>query len=348
MSVFFRAVQKAHAMFDTQDALAAAFADLEHLLEERRPQLSSGVCAHCGGSSFDRGSNPGHIHCYYDVCNTCGAVVNGTFGGSDERRFPPRCTTSNYKRIHHWHERISQLLLQESPIPHADFMQIAERLLDGSHAVINKDVIRSVLRSLNMQLYIEKWLQIIHGITGIEPPKPGCQLINMLDQAFTELQQPFKHYKMSGRKNFLNYNYVFCRLFQKLGCAQFCMFFPLIKSRQKLRALDEMWEAMVSSLQWEVKPLQHVAQFAVKLEQPGALLLAIRLRGALGAPAVTHTALSKTVSRKSDQHLLRELNRPKWPKRRRSNQPEPELQRLGSSVKRPRPASAVRLLPRHQ
>ena len=95
-------------------------------------------------------------------------------------------------------------------------------------------------------------IQIIQRCTGIEPPKPGNRLLIMLDDAFTELQGPFKHYKASGRKNFLNYNYVFCRLFQKLGCTQFCMFFPLIKSRQKLRALDEMWEGMVASLGWPI------------------------------------------------------------------------------------------------
>tara|TARA_Y100001972_G_scaffold96601_1_gene119211 strand:+ start:1653 stop:2660 length:1008 start_codon:yes stop_codon:yes gene_type:complete len=333
-------------MFDTQDAVAAAFADLEHLLDERRDAPASGVCANCGGASFERGSNPGHVHCYYDVCRDCGAVVASTFGYGDDQRYPARTSCSNYKRIHHWHERISQLLLHESAIPYGDFIQIAERLLDGSHTVINKDVIRGVLRSLNMQLYIEKWLQIIQRVTDIEPPKPGTQLLGMLDQAFTDLQQPFANFKSQGRKNFLNYNYVFCRLFQKLGCTQFCMFFPLIKSRQKLRALDEMWEGMVSSLQWEVKPLQQVAPFAVKLESPAALLAAIRARGAPAAPPETHTATWRKGCRKSDQRLLRELDRQKLPKRRRSTQPAPELQTLGSSVKRPRFASAAKLLQR--
>ena len=330
-------------MFDTQDAVDAAFADLDTLLEERRPPPASSACVNCGGTVFDRGGNSGHVHSYYDVCRSCGAVVQSTYGAADSERYATRFTTSNYKRIHHWHERISQLLLQESEIPWDDFVQIAEKLLDGTHTVINKDVIRGVLRSLNMQLYIEKWLQIIQRVTAIEPPKPGHRLLMMLDQAFTELQEPFKHYKVEGRKNFLNYNYVFCRLFQKLGCTQFCMFFPLIKSRQKLRALDDMWESMVSWLDWELKPLQPVAPFAVRLEQPAALLAQIKHRGAPATPAAMHTTPWKTVSRKSDQFLLRELNRQKPPKRRRSNQPEPELQRLGSSVKRPRSASAAKL-----
>ena len=52
----------------------------------------------------------------------------------------------------------------------------------------------------------------------------GRVVWGVLDKAFTDLQQPFAHFKAQGRKNFLNYNYVFCRLFQRLGCTQFCMF----------------------------------------------------------------------------------------------------------------------------
>ena len=328
-------------MFADQEAVDAAFADLDSLLAERRAAPADGGCLNCGGRRFDRGSNLGHVHCYYDVCVDCGAVVGNTYGMGDDARFPPRLTLSNYKRIHHWHERVSQLLLQESQIPHADFLQIAERLLDGSYAFINKDAVRAVLRSLNMQMYIEKWLQIIQRITGIEPPKPGARLLMMLDEAFTELQEPFKHHKAASRKNFLNYNYVFCRLLQKLEVTKFCMFFPLIKSRQKLRALDEMWAAMVAGLQWEVKPLVQVAPFAVRLERPQALLEQIRSRGAPEAPAETRTAPARTGFRKSDQRLLRELDRQTSLKRRRSTRPAPELQRLGSSTKRPRSASAA-------
>ena len=175
--------------------------------------------------------------------------------------------SSNYKRIHHWHERISQLLITESPIPDEEFIQIAAKLLEGGFTVINKDVIRTILRSLNMQLYIEKWLQIIFRITMIMPPIPGSSLIRQLDELFLELQEPFECYRANGRKNFLNYNYVFCRLFQKMGCTQYCMFFPLIKSQAKVRALDDMWTKMATSIKWQTPSLKQVQPFAVRLER---------------------------------------------------------------------------------
>lgn len=338
--IFFRAVQKAvYAMrYATQDEVDSAFAALDSLLDVRSA-TPFGVCRGCGLSVFDRGANPGSNQSFYDVCRNCGAVDGSSFGMGAQWG-GAACASSNYKRIHHWHERVSQLLLLESAIPHAHFLQIAERLLDGSHSFVNKDVIRSVLRSLNMQMYIEKWLQIIQRLTGIEPPKPGAQLLNMLDQSFMELQEPFNVCKVEGRKNFLNYNYVFCRLLQRLKCAQFCMFFPLIKSRQKLRALDGMWLKMATHLNWEVTPLQPVSQFAVKLERPELLLAKIRQQVEQQALVVTSTAPTKTGFRKSDQRLLHELDRQKRPRPRRSNQPEPELQRLGTSVKRPRRGGA--------
>jgi len=65
---------------------------------------------------------------------------------------------SNYRRIHHAHERISQLLIQETPIPAADLVAIGEALLERKVRTLNKASIRGVLRSLSMQRYIERWL----------------------------------------------------------------------------------------------------------------------------------------------------------------------------------------------
>ena len=232
------------AEFDDQAAVDAAFADLDHLLERSEPPRGN-TCVNCGSSDLERCSNVGQTVVFCMVCNMCGAEQPG---GVEEQVSFVYINSSNYKRIHHWRERISQLLLCESAIPTDHFLQIAERLCDGSYTIINKDVIRTVLRSLKMQLYIEKWLQIIQRITGIEPPKPGASLVGKLDDMFQELQAPFRANKLGQRKNFLNYNYVFCRLFQKIGCPQFSMFFPLIKSRAKLRHLDEMWDPMVASI----------------------------------------------------------------------------------------------------
>ncbi len=322
-----------HGMGDTytQDDIDRAFADLDSLLDSERPApyTPGHCCVQCGGPHLVRGAD----YNGETVCDACGVVQPGVHL-PPQYYFPLPCKYSNYKRIHHWHERISQLLLLESEIPANEFRLIAAKLCDGTHTVLNKDNIRAVLRSLNMQLYIEKWLQIIWRITGIMPPMPGPLLVRQLDTLFLELQQPFEHYKANGRKNFLNYNYVFCRLFQKVGCPQFCMFFPLIKSRQKLRLLDEMWTDMVTSLQWDVPTLQVVAPFAVKLERPSVLLRQICSRIDGSVQAVQHTVQSKTGCHTWDRYPTG--TQLQLPKLRRSDQLVLASQIRGSARRRSR------------
>ena len=240
--------------------------------------------------------------------------------------------SSNYKRIHHWHERISQLLLAESPIPDDEMLQIAASICSGAYTIINKDVIRTVLRSLNMQLYIEKWLQIIFRITGVAPPVPGPSLITHLDRDFQELQRPFESNRPETRKNFLNYNYVFCRLFQRLGCAQFCMFFPLIKSKVKLAQLEETYAAMLPSIGWEFTELQPVTPFAVHLERPDLLLQQLgarRVPTIRPAPGIGPWRTAGPMLRPPPA----KGRRPK-PEPRRSAPPAPAFQKLGLLRKR--------------
>ena len=315
-----------------QHMLDLVFNDLEHLLSTERPTATSNTncCVNCGGNALlyntSSSSYPGST-----VCDTCGVVQPGyvfyeeMFG----KTLPTR--TSNYKRIHHWHERISQLLLMESQIPMDEMLRIAEKLCDGTHKVINKDTVRAVLRSLGLQLYIEKWLQIIFRITRIAPPIPGSMLVCKLDSMFSDLQEPFNCFRSNKRKNFLNYNYVFCRLFQHLKCAQFCMFFPLIKSKSKLRQLDDMWRKMAESLNWEITQLAIVPPFAVRLEQPELLLQQLGSEYVPPVLVAPQTMLPKMVFRTLDRRSVNKMTRQRW--LHHSNQPEQAFQKVAAAVK---------------
>jgi hypothetical protein len=318
-----------------QQLLDLVFADLDDLLAAERPVASEfcGICVSCGGARLTYAgsgtSHPGSL-----VCDSCGVVQPGvvfyeTMYGNDYTH-----KSSNYKRIHHWHERISQLLLMESQIPYDQMLAIAEKLCDGTHSVINKDTVRAVLRSLNMQLYIEKWLQIIFRVTRIAPPIPGNILVHKLDEMFQSLQEPFDCFRIKKRKNFLNYNYVFCRLFQRLDCTQFCMFFPLIKSKQKLKQLDDMWVLMAESLNWEIKPLAQVAPFAVRLEQPDLLLQRLASEYVPPVQAAIQTEPLKMVFRTLDHRSVSRLIR--GTTRHHLDQPEQEPRKAAAGVKRPR------------
>lgn len=326
------------AAYTRQEDVDMAFADYDSAMLTVRPRPifatgSNMLCVSCGGSNY-RYDTPARGEPGARVCSDCGAVQPGRiiFEAMYGRSVPTR--TSNYRRIHHFHERVSQLLLSESPIPAHHLRTIGDRLLDGTHTVINKDVIRSILRSLGLQVYIEKWLQIIERVTGVQPPCPGPLVLQRLDQLFLELQRPFTANKIAARRNFLNYNYVFCRLFQKMNCHKFCMFFPLIRSKVKLRALDEMWTAMAGSIGWETPPLKHVPPFSVRIEQPDSLRARLESLCASRAMVVTQKAPVRTEFRKWDRRTSVWI--PPTRSIPRSAQLQPKPQTLALKLKRKR------------
>ena len=94
---------------EAQAALDRAFADLDHLLARRGADDGArGRCVNgdCRGDDFcflgPADGNPGAR-----VCNACGCVQDQVvfFETMYGNRTPTK--TSNYKRLHHWHERIS-------------------------------------------------------------------------------------------------------------------------------------------------------------------------------------------------------------------------------------------------
>lgn len=324
------------AVYEQQADIDLAFADYDRarLAVLPRPACATRnalLCAGCGSDHYTY-NNTGANEAGGRVCENCGMVQSGSiiFEQMFGRIVPTR--TSNYKRIHHWHERISQLLLMESRIPEQHMLAIGEALLDGSHPVVNKDAIRAVLRSLKMPVYIEKWLQIMERCTGVTPPCPGPIVLKQLDELFLEMQRPFDACKIESRRNFLNYNYVFCRLFQMMNCSKFSMFFPLIRSKVKLKALDAMWCQMATSLGWECPPLEHVPAFAVKVDQPAILLSRLKAQVAYSSQVANPPVQKKMEFRKWDRRTS-EWNLPQRAERR-SVTLEQRPQRLALRLKR--------------
>ena len=215
------------------------------------------TCNGCGGYDF--------VLCYREgnhVCSECGFVqLEQVY--QDAAKFVRRL--SNYKRIHHFHERISQLMLNESSIPFKHLDLISAAIIKSGATVVDKCTIRKVLRSLNLQAYIEKWLSIVWHVTDARPPPLTQRVMIKLDLMFIALQGPFSRCKSENRKNFLNYNYVFNRLFALLGLPEYGMFFPLIKSKSKIAALDDTWYRMCQELGWRCTELQHPKDFVVRL-----------------------------------------------------------------------------------
>jgi hypothetical protein len=236
----------------------------DSLLQDLAPKGNSGTqrdndtcCNRCGSCNM--------VLCYADGCHVCSDCGEVSLQPVFERAWNFVRKFSNYKRIHHFHERLSQYLLAESCVPAADMARIQTAFKESKFTTINKTNVRQILRSLKMQRYIEKWLQIIWSLTGASPPPFSARVCMQLDLMFISMQIPFMTARPADRKNFLKYNYVFNRLLQKLELYDHCMFFPLIKSKSKLHALDNMWRGICDMLNWEYTALRVVRPFSIKV-----------------------------------------------------------------------------------
>jgi hypothetical protein len=219
--------------------------------------------AHCDGLTCHNCGSEYLVTSYAEgdyVCAACAFVQPVAVHEYALQCFRPG---SNYKRIHHWHERVSQLQLLESAISDKEFDTIEKAIFATGVERIDKTLIRSVLRPLKLQKYIEKWLQIMWRITGERPPQLSDEECCQMDGLFIAIQVPFQHFKPLWRKNFLNYNYTFHRLLIAIGRDDMRKYFPLIKSKSKLTVLDETWAEICRFHRWTPRVLPPCEQWTV-------------------------------------------------------------------------------------
>ena len=73
-------------------------------------------------------------------------------------------------------------------------------------------------------------------------------------QMFTAIQPVFDQMECKKRKNFLSYSYTLNKLAQIINKTDILEFFPLLKSREKLYAQDQLWRVICDSMQWPFHP----------------------------------------------------------------------------------------------
>jgi len=164
----------------------------------------------------------------------------------------------SYKRINHFREWCNQVQGKESTdIPNEVFEKILneikkEKITDTRNITYNK--MREILKRLRINKYYEHINYIINRINGIPTPQFSAELEEKLCSMFKDIQAPFLKHCPKERKNFLSYSYVLYKFFQILGLNEYLKFFPLLKSREKLYAQDQIWKKICEELNYTVIP----------------------------------------------------------------------------------------------
>jgi len=213
--------------------------------------IQQNICEKCGGSvtiNYTEGIS---------VCNICAEQISIIID-SDKPNYKEPTYESNYfayKRINHFNEWLSQFQAKESTdIPCEIIEKILvelkkERILNVANISNNK--IREILKKLKLNKFYEHIPYIINKINGKTPPNISKQLENKLRTMFREIQQPFQKHCPKYRKNFLSYSYVLHKFIQLLSIDEYLIYFPLLKSREKLYQQDRIWKNICIELGWE-------------------------------------------------------------------------------------------------
>ena len=192
------------------------------------------------------------------VCYTCGLTQN--FNISDLPEWNHAETHEytkaySYKRTNHFKEWITQIQGREGTNVPDDVIQLLiieikkERLTDKT--LITYCKIKEFLKKLKLNKYYEHIPNIIHKITGNKQLIISPELETKLIEMFNEIQEPFEKHCPKNRKNFLSYSYTLYKFFQLLDKNEYLIYFPLLKSREKLFEQESIWKEICKELDWK-------------------------------------------------------------------------------------------------
>ena len=191
------------------------------------------------------------------VCPKCGseeyALVVSDFPSF---RDPPKERNNYaYKKINHLNEILNQFQAKESTIIPEDVMnevilELKKRRITNV-ADLSEEDIRQILKKLGRSKYYEHRTHILSRLNGNPPPTITPEIEEKIRAMFQEIQAPFLLYCPDDRTNFLSYSYILYKFFELLELDEYKVYFPLLKSRDRLIAHDQIWQKICAYLQWE-------------------------------------------------------------------------------------------------
>jgi uncharacterized Zn finger protein (UPF0148 family) len=191
------------------------------------------------------------------VCPRCGseeyALVVSDFPSF---RDPPKERNNYaYKKINHLNEILNQFQAKESTIIPEDVMnevilEIRKRRINNI-ADLSEEDIRQILKKLGRSKYYEHRAHILSRLNGNPPPTITPEIEEKIRAMFQEIQAPFLLYCPNDRTNFLSYSYILYKFFELLELDEYKIYFPLLKSRDRLIAHDQIWKKICDYLRWE-------------------------------------------------------------------------------------------------
>jgi Poxvirus Late Transcription Factor VLTF3 like. len=192
--------------------------------------------------------------CY--ICKNCGETEHIIM----ESEMPSHKELSNekqkypYKKINHLKEKLNQFQSKES----AD---VPDEICDTVRADLKKRrincdtctplEIRLILKKHKLTSFYEHLQQIYCKISGNVPISLSRETEEMIINMFQAMQESFHIHCPANRSNFLSYSYVLNKLFKILDMTKHAKYFGLLKSKEKLRDQDFIWNKICRDMNWK-------------------------------------------------------------------------------------------------
>ena len=218
------------------------------------PEVTQQMTEHCVSCNVAREeiSSEGIL-----VCPRCGSeeysLVVSDFPSF---RDPPKERNNYaYKKINHLNEILNQFQAKESTMIPEEVMnevvlEIRKRRISNIADLTEKEI-REILKKLGRSKYYEHAAHILSRLNGNPPPTITPEIEEKIRAMFQEIQAPFLLYCPNDRTNFLSYSYILYKFFELLDLDEYKVYFPLLKSRDRLIAHDQIWAQICSYLHWE-------------------------------------------------------------------------------------------------
>ncbi|KAJ3371271.1 hypothetical protein GGF31_003450 [Allomyces arbusculus] len=198
-------------------------------------------------------------------CNDCGLVstkVSGDYQWSYKDIQDIQYKSSfSYKRVNRFKEILCTMQAKENT-------DIPQHVIDTIRAEMEKELVRDLesidikkiryyLKKTGNNKYYEHAPSIINKVNGRPPIRVDQSTEEKLIEMFSQIQQPFEEVRQKlfpSRSSFLSYMYVFHKFFELLGRNDCLQFFPLLKSSEKLKVQDRIWQGVCEMLNWKFIP----------------------------------------------------------------------------------------------
>ncbi len=191
-------------------------------------------------------------------CSVCGAINNHYSFNEEIVNETNNKSVYPYKRLNHFIEWLNNFQGKETiVIPIEIYDKITNelnRLNIQDKSLVNIRMVKNILKKYKLHTYYEHVSYITAQISGIPPPTLSHDTEEYLKTVFIEIEKLFEKYKPKNRMNFLSYPYVLHKIFQIHGNTKVLCYFPLLKSKEKIKVHDKIWEKICGDMGWPFYP----------------------------------------------------------------------------------------------